>query len=445
MDPLAFDEELRRLTLARVRPAWAVGAALQLAFWALDVVVAPELRWTFLALRVGLVALATAGVVACLRARTLAGYRVALVFTTVVMGMVVSTMTFLMGGFGALYTYFVPLPLFAMAAVAAWSARDGAAFLGISYAYYLAGNVALLARGQGTAAQALGGALFVGTGVTFAFLTLLYNGRALRAELRLRADLERSNQALQRSVQALGEREGRLAAIGGVTSAVVHDARNPVTSILSLAQGALEDARAAGQAELAEDLAVVVGAAQRLRALFEQVQAFARAEGPPPQADRLPLAALAEEALGGLARPLRSQGISLEWRATGSEGLEVLADRAAVRRVLEQLVRNAERSILNRRAAGEVVDGRIRVEGAADGRRAHLRVVDDGHGVAPEIRARLFHPFVRAGPGAGHGLGLAVSRSLLRASGGDLTAEEPPAGGGAAFVVALPLAPREPS
>lgn len=129
--------------------------------------------------------------------------------------------------------------------------------------------------------------------------------------------------------------------------------------------------------------------------------------------------------------------------ASGADGLEVLADRAAVRRVLEQLVRNAERSILNRRAAGEVVDGRIRVEGAAAGRRAHLRVVDDGQGIDPAIQARLFHPFVRSGPGAGHGLGLAVARSLLRASGGDLTADAAPPGGGPAFVVALPLAPRE--
>lgn len=440
MDRTALDEELRILTLARLRPAWLVGCAIQLGFWGLDVVVVPEQKLLFLAIRVGVVAVVAAGVAWTRRARTLAAYRRALVLTTFAMGTVVSTMTFLMGGFGALYSYFVPLPLFAMAVVVPWSARDGGAFLGASFAYYLAGNAALLARGTGSFPEALGATLFVGTAVTFAFLTLLYNERALGRELQARRDLERANQALHESVRALGEREGRLAAIGGVTSAVVHDARNPLSSILTLSGAALDDARAAGQEELAGDLAAVVASAQRLKALFEQVQAYARAEGSPGRVERVPLAALAEEALTGLAAPLRSQGITLERRVDGGAGAEVLADRAAVRRILEQLVRNAARAIANRRSAGEVVEGRIRVEGAMAGRRAVLRVVDDGCGVDPAVRDRLFHPFVRAGPGAGPGLGLAVARSLVRTQGGELTAEPAPPGGGAVFVVTLPAA-----
>lgn len=445
MDRATLDEELRRLTVARLPTAWPFGAAVLLGFWALDVAVAPAQRWRFLALRVGLVALASVGMAVAVRARSLATYRAALVGATVVAGAIVSTMTFWMGGFGALYSYYVTLPLLAMAIVPAWSARDGASFLGISYAYYLVGNGVLLARGTGTWTEALGGTLFVGTAVAFSFLAILFNERALRAELTLRAELQHANLELQASVQALGEREGRLAAIGGVTSAIVHDVRNPLTSILSLAQGGAEEAREAGRPELAEDLDAVVDSGRRLKALFEQVQAFAHAEGPPVAAERVPLAGLLEAGLAGLARPLRSQGITLEQRCDGCDGALVLADRAAVRRVLEELVRNAARAIANRRAAGDLGEGRIRVEASLAGRRARLRVVDDGCGLDDEVRRRIFHPFVRSGPGAGDGLGLAVARSLVRSLGGDLTVEAPPPGGGSTFQVALPLVPPAPA
>jgi signal transduction histidine kinase len=407
------------------------------------VAVAPALKWRFLGLRVGLVALASLGMWACIRARSLTAYRVALVASTVVAGAVVSTMTFWMGGFGALYSYYVTLPLLAMAIVPAWSARDGAAFLGSSYAYYLVGNGVLLARGTGTWTEALGGILFVGPAVVFSFLAIFFNERSRRAELTLRGELQHANLELQASVQALGEREGRLAAIGGVTSAIVHDVRNPLTSILSLAQGGAEEAREAGRPELAQDLEAVVDSGRRLKALFEQVQAFAHAEGPPVVAERVPLQALLSASLAGLARPLRSQGITLEHRTGGCDGAVVLADRAAVRRVLEELVRNAARAIENRRAAGDLGEGRIRVEASLAGRRARLLVVDDGCGVDPAVRPRLFHPFVRGGPGAGHGLGLAVARSLVRSLGGELSAEPPPPQGGAAFQVSLPLVPPE--
>jgi signal transduction histidine kinase len=243
-------------------------------------------------------------------------------------------------------------------------------------------------------------------------------------------------------VRVVGEREGRLAAIGGVTSAIVHDVHNPLSAILSISQGVEHDARQAGQAELAEDMQAVVASGRRLQGLFEQVQAFARAEGPPLQQERVGVSDLVTSSLAALAPPLRGQGITLELGRGGAGAAAVLVDRAALRRVLEQLVRNAARAISDRRTAGAVVDGRIRVEPALVGRRLRLRVLDDGCGLDPAVRARLFHPFVAAGRTAGPGLGLAVARSLVRAQGGELSAEpEPPPGGGAAFVVELPLAP----
>jgi signal transduction histidine kinase len=65
-----------------------------------------------------------------------------------------------------------------------------------------------------------------------------------------------------------------------------------------------------------------------------------------------------------------------------------------------------------------------------------LRVVDNGPGVPESIRERLFEPFVTGKP-SGVGLGLAVSRRIVRAHGGDLVLERTPAG--ASFLLTFPL------
>ena len=72
--------------------------------------------------------------------------------------------------------------------------------------------------------------------------------------------------------------------------------------------------------------------------------------------------------------------------------------------------------------------------------RVRVEVEDDGPGIAPEVRGRLFEPFVTTKPvGEGTGLGLAVCRGLVEAVGGSITAEgEAP---GARFVIELPAEP----
>jgi two-component system, NarL family, sensor histidine kinase EvgS len=92
--------------------------------------------------------------------------------------------------------------------------------------------------------------------------------------------------------------------------------------------------------------------------------------------------------------------------------------------------------------------GSIRITaapGSARGRRwGDITVADDGPGISPEQLQEIFEPYVRL-PGAetdapdGAGLGLAISRELVRHMGGTLEVESQP-GGGSAFTVRLPLA-----
>ena len=80
---------------------------------------------------------------------------------------------------------------------------------------------------------------------------------------------------------------------------------------------------------------------------------------------------------------------------------------------------------------------------ACDGEEAVLTVADDGPGVVPELRDRIFERFVRGegDRGGSSGLGLAIVRAVAESHGGTVSLTEPAAGHGASFVVRLPLAP----
>ncbi len=437
--------ELDQLARARLRAAWLHGALVQLGFWVLDVAVVPELRWPFLGLRVLLVSAFALLVRAALRTPSPVRFRRLVLAAMLAQTSVVTTMTFFMGGFGAVYSYFAPLSIYSIAVLLPWTPAQGGRFLALSLAYYLAGNGLVLARGTGTWREALGGALFMGTACAFAFLTVVLSDRARRAELALRSDLTRANAALQATLAGLRERESRLASVGAMTSAIVHDLRNPLSAILSLSKSALEDARAAGGSpELVGDLASVVMSSRRLRAMLEELLAFARQGAAAPHDEAVAVPALLAESLAPHEAALRSAGVALVIDAAGAEGALVLADREALRRVLENLVRNAAEAIGLRpspspaAASPGAARGTVRVAAAAGEAEVAIVVEDDGCGIPEAVRATLFQPFATSGKPHGTGLGLMLARQVARNHGGDLTAEPPPPGGGAAFRLTLP-------
>src|SRR5213593_1021531 len=112
----------------------------------------------------------------------------------------------------------------------------------------------------------------------------------------------------------------------------------------------------------------------------------------------------------------------------------VRGDRRRTAEVLAGLVHNATKY------APEETRINVRVERRRD--RGVVRVVDEGPGVAPQDRARIFEPYVRAAAHAelpGSGIGLFASRRVVEAQGGDIWYEEN-AGGGGVFAFSVPLA-----
>lgn len=84
----------------------------------------------------------------------------------------------------------------------------------------------------------------------------------------------------------------------------------------------------------------------------------------------------------------------------------------------------------------------VQIEGL-DGH-AEVRIADSGEGVAPQDADRIFHRYVRGVSGRGGiGIGLAISRQIARAHGGDLRVTDAPEGQGACFVLELPRSPSQ--
>jgi signal transduction histidine kinase len=81
----------------------------------------------------------------------------------------------------------------------------------------------------------------------------------------------------------------------------------------------------------------------------------------------------------------------------------------------------------------------VRVELERHAGAAALRVVDNGAGVSARMRRKLFEPFQTGKPN-GVGIGLALSRKIARAHGGDLVLETPTVG--ASFLLTLPVEAR---
>jgi signal transduction histidine kinase len=148
--------------------------------------------------------------------------------------------------------------------------------------------------------------------------------------------------------------------------------------------------------------------------------------------ERVALGAVAERAVTYFRPrlPTLASPVTLELTASGA-GPTVLGDPVLVEWALEALIKNAIDALSGR-------GGRIEVRVEATGRTASVSVRDDGPGVSPEIRSRLFEPGVSTKTG-GWGLGLALARRIVEQQHGGRVAYRPgPVG--SEFVLEFPMA-----
>jgi len=218
-------------------------------------------------------------------------------------------------------------------------------------------------------------------------------------------------------------RQESVCGIGRVSESILHDLRNPLATIYGAAEMLVN-------AELPPDhikrlAGNIYGASRRIHALLQELPSNSRGESRGPERCRLGEIALA--AWESLSAPAASSGTVLAVEIQPE--IEVQVERSRMERAFMNLIANAIEAMPE--------GGQVRISGQFVAGSVVVHVDDSGPGVAPEIRSKLFQPFVTAGKRHGLGLGLAFTRQTVLEYGGDRWVDTAP-GGGARFSLRLP-------
>jgi signal transduction histidine kinase len=246
-------------------------------------------------------------------------------------------------------------------------------------------------------------------------------------EARPAAERERAGLAGLADLDEELRRLDRLAALGDLLAEIVHEIRNPLVSVKTFLQ-LLPDRL--DEVEFREGFrSVVVDEVQRMERLLDSLVQHARPQRRQQQGRaRSAPGPVVESIASLLAVRAMERGLRIEVRAA-EELPSAALDEDSLRQVLINLVLNAIEATPPRGAV------RLHAEGGAGG--VELSVEDEGPGVAPEHRARVFEPFFSTRADRPGGLGLAICRRIAEEAGGRIDVEDAP-GGGARFRVWLP-------
>ena len=220
-------------------------------------------------------------------------------------------------------------------------------------------------------------------------------------------------------------------------SRMSHELRTPLNAILGFGQILQTQAIEPGHRHCATH---VVTAGRHLLSLINEVLDIARIEAGRVELSLEPvfIDAILAETLDLLRPAATARGITIETPLHAGAHLGVTADRKRFKQVLLNLLSNAIKYSLP--GSRVVVDCR-----PTPPWQVRLSVQDFGPGIAPDKRARLFVAFDRLGAEdtviPGTGLGLALSKHLVEAMGGQIGVESTP-GKGSTFWVQLPQAHR---
>jgi len=266
--------------------------------------------------------------------------------------------------------------------------------------------------------------------VSSAAARIASGGRGVRVEPRGPdeiAELARAVNALASSIEAReDEIGGRLEVVTQLSSMVAHEVRNPLQSLSLLC------ALARTEEDVEHRTALLQKIENEIHVLEGVVQRFLRNSGPlqisTAPVDIVKLVRRAAE----VAEPeARSKGVQPLVQVPGR--LPGNVDGSLVRRAIENLMLNAIEH------AATEGGGHVTAALVPGARAARLYVDDDGPGVAPEDRERIFQAYYSSKAG-GTGLGLALVKQVIVAHGGTIACVDSPIGG-ARFEATLPLQP----
>jgi PAS domain S-box len=214
----------------------------------------------------------------------------------------------------------------------------------------------------------------------------------------------------------------RLTAMGEMAQALAHELNQPLTAITNYMKGSrrlLEDKTDEESVLIREAMENAAQQSMRAGQIIRRLRDFvARGEG---ERRVESLSKLVEEASALALVGAKEQKVRVRFKFDPSADL-VLADKVQIQQVILNLIRNAIEAMtkLERRE--------LTVSSQREGDMVGVSVADTGSGISEEVVAHLFQPFITSKT-QGMGVGLSISRTIIEAHGGQITAEANPGGG----------------
>lgn len=226
------------------------------------------------------------------------------------------------------------------------------------------------------------------------------------------------------------EEQGRFAAAGELIAGVAHEVNNPLMAISAITQQRLEDDDL--RADDRQDMLQILRQSRRAGKLLSGLLRFARSAGE-PRANTANIGWVVREAIDLVSYQFGVAEITLDAQLD-ADLPRVLGDPARLEQVFVNLLSNAIHAVR------QVPPPRtITLTSGRNAGGVWLTLEDNGPGIPVTLQHRLFRPFVTTKGRQGTGLGLYISRQILRDAGGEIEVE-PSASGGARFHIRLPVA-----
>jgi signal transduction histidine kinase len=291
------------------------------------------------------------------------------------------------------------------------------------------------------AKEELIGAIYVDTRLSsqlfgesdLALLEAMTNQAAVAIQLaRLYEDLQARNLELQDTLRELQEtqdeliRAERLTVVGQMAASIIHDLKNPMTTIKGYAS-------LLGREDLSPEMRqrfsdMITRSVDTFVEMTQEILDYARGGGP-LQPTQIEVGRFVDDLCDFMERDFEEKGLSLHRQLSYTGPL--MLDETKMRRALYNVVSNACDAM---ETGGSLTIATRRTDSTVE-----FRLSDTGPGIPSEIQDTLFEPFVTHGKPTGTGLGLAIASKTVKDHGGTITVESA-SGQGATFIIRVPQA-----
>ena len=248
-------------------------------------------------------------------------------------------------------------------------------------------------------------------------------------------DLKQALREKERTQEQLIQSES-LAAIGQLVAGAAHELNNPLTSVTSLVQTAIEDLEqwdpgAPPDEDLVDDLRFADRELRRARDIVASLLGLSRQTQ--TYAEAVNLNAVVKDALRVLHNQYKYQDLEIKENYC-SDPPDIQGNFSNLGQVALNIIKNAIQAVPRKK--GKIV---LTTRVDSDGGQVVFECMDNGPGIAQDLRQDIFKPFFTTKPvGKGTGLGLYICHEIISKHGGSITIENR-AGHGGCFTVRLPI------